>query len=61
MKKSLNETMVLAKPMIAFLIPVIFASVLQSLGQVFGIIVVGRTLGVDSLAAISAFFPLFFF
>ncbi len=61
MTKSLNETKVLAKPMILFLIPVIFASVLQSLGQVFGIIVVGQTLGVDSLAAISAFFPLFFF
>ncbi|MGG1680273.1 MATE family efflux transporter [Neobacillus sp. NRS-1170] len=61
MKKSLNETIVLAKPMIAFLVPVIFASVFQSLGQVFGIIVIGQTLGVDSLAAISAFFPLFFF
>ena len=61
MNKPLNETIVLAKPMIAFLIPVIFASVLQSLGQVFGIIIVGQTLGVDSLAAISAFFPLFFF
>ncbi|WML38466.1 MATE family efflux transporter [Neobacillus sp. OS1-2] len=61
MNKSLNETMVLAKPMIVFLIPVIFASVLQSLGQIFGIIIVGQTLGVDSLAAISAFFPLFFF
>lgn len=51
----------ITKSMIAFLMPVIFASVLQSLGQVFGIIVVGKTLGVDSLAAISAFFPLFFF
>ncbi|WP_260288867.1 MATE family efflux transporter [Peribacillus aracenensis] len=61
MNKSLNGTIILAKPMIAFLIPVIFASVLQSLGQVFGIIVVGQALGVDSLAAISAFFPLFFF
>ncbi|WP_107923975.1 MATE family efflux transporter [Lysinibacillus parviboronicapiens] len=50
-----------ANPMIAFLIPVIFASVLQSLGQVFGIIVVGQTLGVDALAAISAFFPILFF
>ena len=47
--------------MIAFLIPVIFASVIQSLGQVIGIIVVGQTLGDDALAAISAFFPLFFF
>ncbi|MFF2447546.1 MATE family efflux transporter [Neobacillus sp. NPDC058068] len=61
MNKSFNETLSLVKPMIAFLIPVILASVLQSLGQVFGIIVVGQTLGVDSLAAISAFFPLLFF
>ncbi|WP_342048754.1 MATE family efflux transporter [Bacillus sp. OTU530] len=61
MNKSLNESMSYAKPMIAFLIPVIFASILQSLGQVFGIIVVGQTLGVNSLAAISAFFPLLFF
>ncbi|CAM3905842.1 MATE family efflux transporter [Mesobacillus zeae] len=51
----------MAKPMVAFLIPVILASVLQSLGQVFGIIYVGQALGVESLAAISAFFPLFFF
>ncbi|WP_026565660.1 MATE family efflux transporter [Bacillus sp. UNC41MFS5] len=61
MNKSLNEIIALTRPMIAFLVPVIFASVFQSLGQVFGIIVVGQTLGVDSLAAISAFFPLFFF
>lgn len=51
----------IVKPMMAFLFPVIFASVLQSLGQVFGIIIVGQSLGVDALAAISAFFPLFFF
>ncbi|MBY0121655.1 MATE family efflux transporter [Bacillus sp. S/N-304-OC-R1] len=61
MNKSINETVSLVKPMIAFLIPIIFASVLQSLGQVFGIIVVGKTLGVESLAALSAFFPLLFF
>src|SRR5690606_4599804 len=56
----LNESITLAKPMIAFLIPVIFASVLQSLSQIVGMIIVGQTLGVDSVAAISAFFPLFF-
>ncbi|MEH7356965.1 MATE family efflux transporter [Neobacillus drentensis] len=61
MNKSFNETLSLVKPMIVFLIPIILASVLQSLGQVFGIIVVGQTLGVDSIAAISAFFPLLFF
>lgn len=51
----------LTKSMLLFLFPVIFASVLQSLGQVFGIIVVGKRLGVDALAALSAFFPLLFF
>ncbi|MED4205405.1 MATE family efflux transporter [Neobacillus mesonae] len=61
MNKSFNETLLLVKPMIAFLVPVILASVLQSLGLVVGIIIVGKTLGVDSLAAISAFFPLLFF
>jgi len=57
----MTEKSLIIKPMMTFLVPVIFASVLQSLGQVFGIIVVGQTLGVDALAAISAFFPLFFF
>ncbi|OMC84782.1 MULTISPECIES: MATE family efflux transporter [unclassified Viridibacillus] len=56
-----KKTISISKPMIAFLTPVILASIIQSLGQVFGIIIVGQTLGVDSLAALSAFFPLFFF
>lgn len=37
------------------------ANVLQSVGQVFAMFLVGRNLGVDALAAISAFFPFFFF
>ncbi|MBM7588142.1 Na+-driven multidrug efflux pump [Bacillus pakistanensis] len=50
----------IAKPMIAFLIPVFFASVLKSLGQVLGIIVVGQTWSgfFDSYFCL---FPLFFF
>ncbi len=60
-QKNESPKKLMANPMIAFLIPVIFASVLQSLGQVFGIILVGQTLGVEALAAISAFFPLLFF
>lgn len=43
-----------------FLIPLLLSNVLQSIGQLVGSIVVGRYLGVDALAAISAFFPLFF-
>ncbi len=49
------------KPMIAFLIPIMLASVLQSIRQVFGMMIVGQKLGVDALVAISAFFPLYFF
>lgn len=55
-----NNRMSLTKTMIFFLIPVAISSVFQSLGQIISTIVVGQTLGEDSLAAISAFFPLFF-
>ena len=55
-----NNQMSLTKSMIFFLIPVAFSSVIQSLGQIISTIIVGQTLGEDSLAAISAFFPLFF-
>lgn len=48
------------RSMILFLIPMILSNVLQSIGQLAGSIIVGRWLGVDALAAISAFFPLFF-
>ncbi len=48
------------RAMIAFLIPLLLSNVLQSVGQLVGTIVVGRWIGVDALAAISAFFPLFF-
>ncbi|WP_339288152.1 MATE family efflux transporter [Ureibacillus sp. FSL K6-0786] len=61
MNEPLNKSIDLAKPMISFLIPVIFASAFQSLGQVFGMMFIGQILGVNSLAAFSAFFPLFFF
>ncbi len=48
------------KAMLVFLVPLILSNALQSIGQLFGSIVVGRWLGVEALAAISAFFPLFF-
>jgi putative MATE family efflux protein len=48
------------RPMFMFLIPLILSNAMQSIGQLIGSIVVGRWLGVDALAAISAFFPLFF-
>ncbi|WP_176560138.1 MATE family efflux transporter [Brevibacillus dissolubilis] len=46
--------------MLVFLIPLILSNALQSIGQFVGSVVVGRWIGVDALAAISSFFPLFF-
>ncbi len=46
--------------MLVFLVPLLLSNALQSIGQLVGSIVVGRYLGVNALAAISAFFPLFF-
>lgn len=43
-----------------FLIPLMLSNALQSVGQLIGTIVVGRWIGVNALAAISAFFPLLF-
>nr|NNM89758.1 MATE family efflux transporter [Bacilli bacterium] len=48
------------RKMALFLIPLMLSNALQSIGQLIGTIVVGRWLGVNALAAISAFFPLFF-
>lgn len=48
------------RTMFVFLIPLLLSNALQSIGQLVGSIVVGRWLGVDALAAISAFFLLFF-
>lgn len=48
------------RAMILFLVPLILSNILQSIGQLFGMVIVGRWLGVNELAAISAFFPLFF-
>ncbi|MBE7128963.1 MATE family efflux transporter [Bacillus mycoides] len=48
------------KSMSMFLVPLLLSNILQSVGQLFGMVVVGRWLGVNDLAAISAFFPLFF-
>ncbi|MBO9129134.1 MATE family efflux transporter [Bacillus sp. 165] len=56
-----NHSLPIAKSMVIFLIPIILANIIQSAGQIVGIIVVGKFLGVDSLAAISAFFPLLLF
>lgn len=55
-----TESKPIWRAMAMFLIPLLLSNVLQSLGQLFGMVVVGRWLGMNELAAISAFFPLFF-
>ncbi|WP_163262649.1 MATE family efflux transporter [Bacillus paranthracis] len=55
-----SESKPIWKSMSMFLVPLLLSNVLQSVGQLFGMAVVGRWLGVNDLAAISAFFPLFF-
>ncbi|PEA53553.1 MATE family efflux transporter [Bacillus pseudomycoides] len=55
-----TESKTIWRSMAMFLIPLLLSNVLQSLGQLFGMVVVGRWLGINDLAAISAFFPLFF-
>ncbi|ANP80854.1 MATE family efflux transporter [Bacillus sp. B25(2016b)] len=55
-----SESKSIWKSMSLFLVPLLLSNVLQSVGQLFGMVVVGRWLGVNDLAAISAFFPLFF-
>jgi len=55
-----TESKPIWRSMAMFLIPLLLSNVLQSLGQLFGMVVVGRWLGMNELAAISAFFPLFF-
>lgn len=60
-EQMLQDDQQLRKAFFNFLIPVMLANVLQSVGQVFAMFIVGRNLGVDALAAISAFFPFFFF
>ncbi|MFC9419175.1 MATE family efflux transporter [Bacillus mobilis] len=55
-----SESKPIWKSMSMFLVPLLLSNVLQSIGQLFGMVVVGRGLGVNDLAAISAFFPLFF-
>ncbi|MGD8192329.1 MATE family efflux transporter [Brevibacillus ginsengisoli] len=48
------------RSMLMFLVPLILSNALQSIGQLIGSIIVGRSIGVNALAVISSFFPLFF-
>ncbi|MBD5632913.1 MAG: MATE family efflux transporter, partial [Candidatus Eremiobacteraeota bacterium] len=44
-----------------FLIPLMLSNILQSLGQTANSVYLGRLVGVDALAAVSAIFPIVFF
>lgn len=55
-----QSRMPLWKMMLVFLIPLMISNVLQSIGQLVGSIFLGRWIGVEALAAVSAFFPIFF-
>ncbi len=48
------------RTMLIFLIPLMLSNVMQSASQTFASVFVGRMLGVDALAAMSAVFPVFF-
>lgn len=48
------------RSMSLFLVPLLLSNVLQSVGQLVGMVFVGRWLGVDALAAVSSFFRCFF-
>ncbi len=53
-------TQPLWREMLVFLIPMMLSNALQSIGQLVSSIVLGRWIGVNALAAVSAFFPIFF-
>ncbi|HXF33004.1 MAG TPA: MATE family efflux transporter, partial [Candidatus Acidoferrales bacterium] len=46
--------------MLVFLVPLMLGNVLQSISMTLNTIFVGRLIGVSGLAAVSAFFPVFF-
>ncbi|RAP20709.1 hypothetical protein C2W59_00661 [Bacillus pumilus] len=57
---TLDNNQSLVKTMSIFLVPLLLSNILQSIGQLVSIVLVGRWIGEDAVAAISAFFPLFF-
>lgn len=57
---TLDNNQSLVKTMSIFLVPLLLSNILQSIGQLVSIVLVGRWIGEDAVGAISAFFPLFF-
>ncbi len=58
---ALDESRPLWQSLGIFLLPLMLSNVLQSLGQTANSVYLGRLVGVSSLAAVSAIFPLVFF
>lgn len=56
-----DDTVPMWRRLLVFLVPLMLSNVLQSASSTFNSIFVGRLIGVDALAAISAFFPVLFF
>jgi len=55
-----DESKPLWQTMLLFLVPLMISNILQSAGQTFGLIFLGRMLGVGAVAAVSAVFPVVF-
>lgn len=55
-----DETKPLWQTMLLFLVPLMISNILQSAGATFGLIFLGRMLGVAAVAAVSAVFPVIF-
>ena len=58
---ALSDTRPIWQSLSIFLVPLMLSNVLQSLGQTANSIYLGRLVGVRSLAAVSAIFPMVFF
>lgn len=57
----LNDTKPMWRTMLLFLIPLMLSNALQSISSTVSSILLGRFIGVHALAAVSGFFPVFFF
>jgi putative MATE family efflux protein len=58
---ALNDTRPIWQSLGIFLVPLMLSNILQALGQTANSVYLGRLVGVDALAAVSAIFPLVFF
>lgn len=57
----MNRTAPLWKKFLAFLVPMVASNILQALSGTVNNIYLGQMLGVDAVAAVTAFFPIIFF